>query len=128
MSEIKYLKLGLKVFGRNTIIFMLAIVFCYAIGRMAWLFFPSFFCHPLECHSFNQMGTLKVTIYFVLCGISIAVFLPLVAFLLFFFLFMFKECLILAGKVEEIRIEGEKIRYEDADCVENAGDWLDKKE
>ena len=25
-------------------------------------------------------------------------------------------------------IEGEKIRYVDADCVANAGDWLDKKE
>ena len=104
MSEIKYLKLGLKVFGRNTIIFMLAIAFCYAIGRMAWLFFPNFFCYTFECPSFNQIGTLKVTIYFVLCGFSIAVLLPLVAF----FLFMFKEYLILAGKVEEVSKENDK--------------------
>ena len=101
MSEIKYLMLGLKVLGRNTIIFMLAIAFCYVIGRMAWLFFPNFFCHTFGCPSFNQIDTLKVTIHFVLCGLSIAVSLPLIAFLLFMFLFMCAENLILAGKIEE---------------------------
>lgn len=101
MSEIKYLKLGLKVFGRNTIIFMLAIAFCYAIGRMAWLFFPNFFCYTFECPSFNQIGTLKVTIYFALCGFSIAVLMSFIVFLLF----MFKTYLVLLGKIEEMKKE-----------------------
>lgn len=124
MSEIKYLKLGLKVFGRNTMIFIGSIIFCYGVGRMLWEFFPNFFCHTFECLSVNEITTLRVTIYFILCGFSIAVLTPFIVF----FLFLFKEYLIALGKVEEIRIEGEKIRYVDDDCVANAGDWLDKKE
>jgi len=41
--------------------------------------------------------------------LSIAVLLPLAAFSLFMFMFMFKEYLILAGKVEAEKVEAGKV-------------------